>query len=56
MNPEGVFSAMNIIDPAATPAANTAYYYLITRVDQCRESISGYHTSGAPRVDPFPCP
>ena len=56
MNPGGALTAMETVDPDAGPAPGTAYYYLITRLDECRESGSGFDTEGVPRDNPHVCP
>jgi len=55
MNQAGPLSSPSITDPTF-PAPNAGFYYLVTRVDQCRESISGEDSTGTPRPDPNPCP
>ncbi len=41
---------------SATPALGTAFFYLVTRLDQCAESTPGDDSSGSPRPNPGPCP
>jgi hypothetical protein len=39
-----------------TPPLGTVFYYLVTRVDQCRESIPGRDSAGTPIPNPNACP
>lgn len=39
-----------------TPPATTMFFYLVTRLDACGESIPGRDSSGAPEPNPSPCP
>jgi len=56
-------SCMNLIAPISgssvtddvTPAPNDTVYYLVTRVDQCRESTPGSDSTGTTRPNDFPC-
>jgi hypothetical protein len=39
-----------------TPPIGTMYFYLVTRVDGCGESIPGQNSGGQPNPNPAPCP
>jgi hypothetical protein len=54
LNSGGPISASSVDDDSATPPGET-YYYLITRLDSCRESTGGTDSSGAPRPNADPC-
>ncbi|HET8945853.1 MAG TPA: FG-GAP-like repeat-containing protein [Candidatus Polarisedimenticolia bacterium] len=41
---------------AETPAVGAMYFYLVTRVDACGESIPGQDSAGQPNPNPSPCP
>jgi hypothetical protein len=55
LNVGGPISGMSAEDPVV-PAVLWTHYYVVTRVDRCRESISGRDTFGTPRPDPYLCP
>jgi hypothetical protein len=38
------------------PSIDTMFFYLVTRVDACGESIPGQGSSGQPNPNPSPCP
>jgi len=38
------------------PSIGTMFFYLVTRVDACGESIPGQDSSGHPNPNPSPCP
>ena len=38
------------------PSSGTMFFYLVTRIGACGESIPGQDSSGQPNPNPFPCP
>lgn len=54
MNPGGPITDRSTTAPGV-PASGQAAYYLVTRVDQCRDSGCGSSSAGVPRPIPFPC-
>lgn len=54
LNPEGPLNKANTADPGV-PTAGDAAYYVVTRVEQCRDSACGRSSAGVPRPLPFPC-
>lgn len=55
LNTEGPLSVMSATD-GEIPSPQDAHYYLVTRVDQCRDSSSGTDSEGTVRTDPYRCP
>ena len=41
---------------SGNPPALTVFFYLVTRVDACGESIPGRDSNGTPEPNPSPCP
>ena len=41
---------------SVAPPVGTVFFYLLTRVDRCRESIPGRDSTGAPIPNSLPCP
>ena len=41
---------------AAVPSVGAGFYYLVSRMDQCRESSLGTYGTGAERPNTSPCP
>jgi hypothetical protein len=39
-----------------TPPVDSIFYYLVTRVTACGESIPGTDSSGSPNPNALPCP
>lgn len=54
LNPEGPQHDDQLKVPG-TPPPGVAEYYLVTRVDECRDSSPGDNSTGTPRPNPFPC-
>lgn len=50
----------HIAAPSATdsenPSIGTMFFYLVTRIDACGESILGQNSGGQPNPNPSPCP
>ena len=55
LNPAGPLMVTNFED-TADPAPDAMLYYLVTRLESCRESVSGYDADGAPRGSLWACP
>jgi len=55
LNPAGPITATTIND-ATVSGAGVLLYYLPTRVEQCRESRTGFDSAGTPRADLYSCP
>ena len=55
LNSEGPISGSSLADPVQ-PDSGSAFYYLVTRVDQCRESSAGPASDESPRPNDLPCP
>ena len=51
----GPITATMLADPQE-PGAGHAYYYLVTRVAECRESIPGTDSNGSAIPNPSACP
>jgi hypothetical protein len=45
----------SVVD-TADPPPYTFFYYLVSRVDECRESVIGRNSQGTPDPIPLPCP
>jgi len=54
VNPGGPVTTMGV-DLPGDPPPTEVDYYLVTRIDQCRESSTGRDSIGTPRVDLYPC-
>jgi hypothetical protein len=55
-----VGAAWSIAESSATdsgnPSIGTVFFYLVTRVDACGESIPGQDSGGQASPNPSPCP
>ncbi len=47
---------LTIVNDSGTPPPNTLYYYVVSRVNVCRESILGTDSTGAAIPNNNPCP
>jgi uncharacterized repeat protein (TIGR01451 family) len=54
VNTDGPLTTMSLEVPSLPPPGEGGYY-LVTRVDQCRDSSSGLDSSGSRRWDLYPC-
>jgi len=54
LNPAGPLGTMSF-GYAPEPPPGSVIYFLVTRVDQCRESTPGPASDGSPRPNPYPC-
>ncbi|HKB08530.1 MAG TPA: hypothetical protein VKF61_09655, partial [Candidatus Polarisedimenticolia bacterium] len=43
-------------DTGDPPPSGSMFFYVVTRLESCGESIPGRDSSGAPEPNPFPCP
>jgi hypothetical protein len=54
-NPSGPIVDQSAVDSLAPPPA-AGFFYFVTRVDRCRESIPGRDSEGTPVTNPQTCP
>lgn len=55
LNATGPTLEQSTVDSLAPPMS-AGFFYFVTRVDRCRESIPGRDSAGAPVPNPHPCP
>jgi hypothetical protein len=48
--------ATSSVQDSENPPIGTMFFYLVTRVDACGESIPGQDSGGHPNPNPSPCP
>jgi hypothetical protein len=55
LNPGGPLTATDATD-TLNPPIGGVFFYLVTQVDACRESIPGRDSSGVANPNPYACP